>query len=275
MHTATFTPSTDLAPASTPAVRRSHAALRLAAALSCYALGCAGIVALIAVSFGAYDFHLSPKLTGTVAGAAVVGTLLVGLFGVQHTIMARVGFKRRWSRVVGADLERSIFVALSGLLMLLILWGWQPLPGTVWRVGDPVLAGAVRALQGAGWAYLFAATFTIGHFDLFGVARPWRALVGRPEPAERFTERLMYRFDRHPIMSGVMIGLWCTPHMRVDLLLLAVIFTAYIAVGVAIEERELVRTHGATYRSYRERVGSLVPRLPFATRALRGGVARV
>lgn len=258
------------APAARAATKRSTAWLHFATALALYLLGCCGLFAMIGVSFGLYEFQLAPKLTGTTAGAVALGLGLVGLFGVQHTIMARPAFKRWWARVVPPVLHNSVFTLLSGLLILLILGLWQPLPQVVWHVETPLVATLLWVLKGAGWAYLLASTFVIGHFQLFGLAQPWRVLRGVEEPRPRFRERLMYRFDRHPIMTGVLIGLWATPYMRVDTLALAAIFTLYMAIGVAVEERTLLREHGAAYANYIRRVGSTVPGLRFTSKLLHG-----
>lgn len=246
-------------------------AFHLAIAIACYGLGVTGLVALIATSLGLYSFQWSPIVTSTVTGGLLLDAGLLALFGVQHTIMARPGFKRWWTGIVPASLERSIFVVLSGGLMLLILWGWQPMAATVWQVGSNWGQIALRGVQAAGWAYLLAATFAVDHFHLFGLTQPWRALTGRAPGEPVFRRRLMYRFDRHPIMTGVLVGLWATPHMRADTLALAALFTLYIVLGVAIEERELVRAHGTTYLRYRDEVRSVVPTVHAAARQARLG----
>jgi methanethiol S-methyltransferase len=246
-------------------------AFLLALAACAYGLGVTGLAALIATSFGLYNFQWSPNVASTVTGALLLDAGLLALFGVQHTIMARPGFKRWWTGIVPAALERSIFVALSGALMLLILWGWQPMPATVWQLDSTWARTALLVLQGAGWTYLLAATFAVDHFHLFGLTQPWRALSGRSPVEPLFRRRLMYRFDRHPIMTGVLVGLWATPHMRADTLALAGLFTFYIVIGVAIEERELVRAHGTTYLSYRDEVRSVVPSVHVLARRTRVG----
>ncbi|QDU86570.1 NnrU protein [Planctomycetes bacterium Pla163] len=256
-----------------PVRTRSFApALHLCLAVCAYGLGVTGLVALIVTSFGLYSFQWSPNVASTVTGGLLLDAGLLALFGIQHTIMARPGFKQWWTGVVPAALERSIFVALSGALLLLILWGWQPMGATVWQLDASWARTALFVLQGAGWTYLLAATFAVDHFHLFGLTQPWRALNGRSPAEPVFRRRLMYRFDRHPIMTGVLVGLWATPHMRADTLALAGLFTLYIVVGVAIEERELVRAHGTTYLRYRDDVRSVVPSVHALARRVRADV---
>lgn len=234
----------------------------LAASLLAYTVGVTGLVALIAKSFHLIPIDLGVKFTSTNGGALVVNVALVALFGVQHAVMARPWFKRWWTQRVPEEIERSIFVALAGVLMLAIVGLWQPLVGEVYSVDQPLLRGALLALGGAGWVYLLAATFAIDHFQLFGVKQGLAAFVGRRVDEPAFVQRLMYRFDRHPIMSGVLFGLWATPTMDLSHLVLATAFTLYVIVGVAIEERTLVALHGEKYEAYRRAVGTLVPRVP-------------
>jgi protein-S-isoprenylcysteine O-methyltransferase Ste14 len=234
----------------------------LAASLSAYAVGVAGLVALIAKTFHLIPADLGVKFTPSNGAALAVNVALVALFGVQHAVMARPRFKRWWTQRVPQEMERSIFVALAGVLMLALVGLWQPLVGEVYRVEQALLRGVLLALGGAGWVYLLAATFAIDHFQLFGVKQGLAAFVGRRVDEPAFVQRLMYRFDRHPIMSGVLVGLWATPTMDLSHLVLATAFTLYVIVGVAIEERTLVAQHGERYLAYRRAVGTLVPRVP-------------
>jgi protein-S-isoprenylcysteine O-methyltransferase Ste14 len=234
----------------------------LAASLSSYAIGVTGLVALIAKSFHLIPDDLGTKFTSSNGGALVVNTLLVALFGVQHAVRARPRFKRWWTKRVPEEIERSIFVLLAGVLMLAVVGLWQPLAGEVFRIDQPFARTLLLALGAAGWVYLLAATFAIDHFQLFGVKQGLAAFVGRRVSEPAFVQRAMYRFDRHPIMSGVLVGLWATPTMDLSHLVLATAFTLYVIVGVAIEERTLVALHGERYESYRRAVGTLVPRIP-------------
>ncbi len=226
-----------------------------------YAIGVAGLVWWILATAGIVPFTGGP-LAIEGRGAAIAFNLgLIALFGVQHAIMARPAFKARWTKIVPAALERSIFTLLAGGLMALAMWLWQPMTEQVWLVEHGVARVALWSLSAFGFAYLFAATFAIDHFELFGLRQIWRNLRGDTTPSPAFQQRFMYRFDRHPIMSGVLIGVWFTPDMRLDHLVLALGLTTFVILGVAIEERDLVRLHGESYRKYRRDVGTLVPSL--------------
>ncbi len=224
-----------------------------------YAIGIGGLLSLIAVSLGLLPLTGGPVAIGTTGGAIAFNLLFVALFGVQHAVMARPAFKERWTRIIPAAMERPTFVLLSGVIMGSAMWLWQPLPSTVWAVESAALANALRGVAALGWCYMLAASFAIDHFELFGLKQVWRNFVGSEAPRVPFVSRLMYRFDRHPLMSGILIGLWCTPSMTVGRLVLAAGFSAYIVIGVAMEERTLVALHGDGYREYRRKVGALVP----------------
>lgn len=227
----------------------------------CYAVGVAGLCWLIAATFGLLPFTGGPLAVGSTGAAIAFDLGLVAAFGLQHLVMARPAFKARWRRVLPWATERPTFTMMAGLLMSAAMFLWQPLPSLVWSIETPTLQVAIRVVAALGWAYLFAATFAINHFELFGLQQVWQNLRGRTPQPIPFVQRLMYRFDRHPIMSGMLVGLWCTPVMRLDHLVLAAGLTVYIVLGVAVEERDLVAKHGESYRQYRRDVGSLVPRL--------------
>ena len=226
--------------------------------VSFYAVGVFGLCWLIGCSLGVIPFTGGPLQTGSTAGAVAVNVALVALFGIQHAIMARPWFKARWTRIVPPALERSIFTLTAGALMALTMGLWQPMSASIWSVGGA--AGTGLLILGAlGWAYLFVSTFALDHFELFGLRQVYAHLRGGQAQAPSFKRRLMYRFDRHPLMSGALIGLWACPVMTLDRLVLALALSSYVVIGVFIEERDLVRAHGETYRSYRREVGSLVP----------------
>ncbi|MCB9914762.1 MAG: hypothetical protein H6828_06375 [Planctomycetes bacterium] len=229
--------------------------------VTCYALGVSGLLYLILVTLGVVPLGLgAAPIAGTAAKLAVnVG--LVALFGVQHAIMARQGFKQRFTQVIPAAAERSTFVLLSGLILASILFFWQPLEGSLWSVGAGVGRMALLGGCALGWSYMLAASFAIDHFELFGLKQVWRNLRGLDTQEPKLVQRLMYKFDRHPLMSGILLGLWCTPDMTATRFALAAIFTGYIVLGVAIEERDLVRRHGQRYVDFASRVGTIVPRL--------------
>ncbi|MFG0315959.1 MAG: methyltransferase family protein, partial [Planctomycetota bacterium JB042] len=224
-----------------------------------YAAGLFGLGWLILTTFRVVPLGVGPALVASAPGAVAVDLALVALFGVQHTIMARPAFKAAWARVLPAAAARATFTGLAGGLMALALGAWQPIDGVVWHVELPAARAAVHAVTALGWAYLLAATFAIDHFELFGLRQAARHLLGRPPASPPFSRRLMYRFDRHPIMTGFLVALWATPTMTASHLLLAAGFTAYAVLGVAVEERDLIAAHGESYREYKREVGALVP----------------
>jgi protein-S-isoprenylcysteine O-methyltransferase Ste14 len=193
-------------------------------------------------------------------GAAVaVDVLLLGLFAVQHTIMARPAFKKVWTRWVPWHVERSTFVLLATAILAVMAWQWRPLPEVVWRVENPLAAGVLTAASLAGWGMVLVATFLIDHFELFGVKQTVAYALGRPLEGPAFKERLFYRWVRHPLMLGFLIAFWATPTMSQGHLLFAVVTTLYIVIAIQIEERTLVFLHGEEYRSYQRRVPMLLP----------------
>lgn len=194
------------------------------------------------------------------AEAVAVDVLLLAVFAVQHSVMARPAFKRWWTRVVPPPAERSTYVLASSLALILLFWQWRPVPGVVWEVGTPWDAAA-WAVFAAGWAVVLASTFLIDHFDLFGLRQVALFARGRAYTPPPFRVRGLYRAVRHPIMLGFLIAFWATPVMSWGHLLFAGMTTAYIVVGVWLEERDTLRTYGDTYEQYRHRVGMLVPRL--------------
>ena len=229
--------------------------------LAAYATGMTAILWLIACAAGLCPFGTGPLRTSSSAAAIAADVALIVLFGVQHSVMARQRFKDWWTRIVPPPAERSTFVLAAGLMLGLVLWLWQPMDAVIWSVSDPAGVYALWALFGFGWLYLVASTFVTNHFDLFGLRQAWLHLRERPYTPVPFTRNWMYRYSRHPMMAGILVGLWATPEMRADHFALAVAMSAYIAVGVAFEERELSGHFGQKYRAYRREVGALLPRV--------------
>jgi methanethiol S-methyltransferase len=192
--------------------------------------------------------------------AVAIDLLLLLLFAVQHTVMARPWFKRRWSRVVPEPAERATFVLAASLALALLFWLWRPIGRTVWNLPGPG-AGAVWAGYAVGWALAVSSTFLISHFDLTGLRQAWlhaRRVRYSPPP---FTERGLYRRVRHPLMAGFVVIFWSAPTMTAGHLLFAAAATGYILAGIAFEEHDLIQTLGGTYTAYRARVPALIPRL--------------
>jgi protein-S-isoprenylcysteine O-methyltransferase Ste14 len=194
--------------------------------------------------------------------AVTIDVLLLGLFAVQHSVMARPAFKRWWTKVVPQHVERSTFVLTSSLVLIVLFWQWRPMPRAIWDVQQPVSANALWGVFAVGWLVALISTFLIDHFDLFGLRQVYLYAKDQPYSPPPFGTTAFYRFVRHPIMLGFQIGFWATPRMTWGHMLFAVMTTAYILVGVSLEERDLRDAFGGTYDRYRKQVSMLVPRLP-------------
>jgi len=183
---------------------------------------------------------------------------LLGLFAVQHSVMARPAFKRAWMRIVPQPVERSTYVLASSLALILVFWQWRPLGGVVWDVQDPIGRTLLYAGFAFGWLLVLVTTFLINHFDLFGLRQVWLHLRGRPYQPLAFKTPGPYRLVRHPLYVGWLFAFWSTPTMTVTHLLFAAVTTAYILVAIRFEERDLVNAH-PEYAEYSKRVPMLVP----------------
>lgn len=184
---------------------------------------------------------------------------LVLLWGMQHSVMARKGFKERWTRVVPAHTERATFCLASSVALMVVMLGWAPTGGIVWQLESPIARTAVIGLQAAGWILLLAASHEIDHYELFGLKQPFYAMKGKAIPKPEFQTKRIYRFVRHPIQTGIFIGMWAAPTMSASHLMFAGLMTVYILVGLYFEERDLVRQFGQRYLRYQREVPRLLP----------------
>ncbi|WGD52040.1 isoprenylcysteine carboxylmethyltransferase family protein [Bradyrhizobium sp. CB1650] len=191
--------------------------------------------------------------------AVIINLLLLALFAVQHSVMARQRFKAWWTQFVPKAVERSTYVLLSSLSLLLLFWQWRPLPAIVWDVENPDIAVTLVTAALAGWVLVFASTFAINHFELFGLHQVTNHLLDKQASPPRFRTPLFYKFVRHPLYLGFIVAFWAAPTMTVGHLLFAAVTTLYILVGIALEERDLVDLFGDEYRQYKQRVSMLIP----------------
>jgi protein-S-isoprenylcysteine O-methyltransferase Ste14 len=198
--------------------------------------------------------------TGGPTGSAIlVDSLLLACFAVPHSVMARPAFKTWWTRFVPPPIERSTYVLISSLLLGLLFWQWRPIPAVIWHVENPVGRGLLHAVFWLGWSIVVLSTFLIDHFDLFGLRQVTLFAAGRPYRPLDFQTTGLYRYVRHPLMTGFLIAFWATPTMTLGHLLFAGAMTGYILIALRFEERDLERFHGERYRAYRQQASMLLP----------------
>ena len=212
------------------------------------------------------DLSFLPKtidsgLQGPLAESLLINIGLIALFGIQHAVMARKGFKKAITRFIPAASERSTFVLMTGITLSLIMWQWRPIPIDVWTIQHEMAQLIVTIVFWSGWALLVFSSFLINHFELFGLQQIWFNLVKKSIPEISFKMPRLYKVVRHPMMLGVLIGMWSTPHMTIGHLVFALSMTGYIVIGVKMEERDLIANHGERYVKYKEQVPGLIPSL--------------
>jgi protein-S-isoprenylcysteine O-methyltransferase Ste14 len=196
---------------------------------------------------------------GPIVESIVINIVLMTIFAVQHSVMARPQFKNWWTRIVPKSVERSTYVLFASLALALVFWQWRPIPGLVWAVREPTVAAFLLYLGVSGWVLVFISTFMINHFELFGLHQVANNLAGKPMPPMKFKTPMLYNVVRHPIYLCFLIFAWATPVMTAGHLLFAVLVTGYIFVGIALEEHDLIAVFGDEYRRYRQRVAMIVP----------------
>ena len=197
--------------------------------------------------------------TSPLATALLINAALLGLFAVQHSVMARQGFKKWLTRFIPKAAERSTYTLLSSLCLILLFWQWQPMGGVIWNVQDPVGRAILYGLFAFGWLLVLVTTFMINHFDLFGLRQVWFYLRGKEYQPLGFVMPVFYKYVRHPLYVGWLFSFWATPTMTMAHLVFALATTAYILIAIQLEERDLVREHGEKYASYRRQVPMLIP----------------
>jgi methanethiol S-methyltransferase len=200
-------------------------------------------------------------IPGPFASALIVNLALIALFGLQHSVMARKGFKQAWKRIIPPPVERSVYVLFASLALILLFAFWRPIAGEVWRIDNPLGAGLMWALFAAGWLIVLLSTFLINHFELFGLQQVYLHARGRTPADPQFRQPFFYRFVRHPLYAGFFLAFWAAPVMSSGHLLLALGMSTYMLIAIRYEERDLVGLFGSEYEDYRSRVGMLTPRL--------------
>lgn len=230
-----------------------------------YGFLCYGLMGAAVLWFAAFmsNFGLPNAIDRGVAGdplsAALVDAALIALFGLQHSVMARAGFKRRWTRLIPPPIERSTYVLASSLALVPLIVLWRPLPEVIWNVEDSPLRWLIWALVAVDGLLLIAASLMIDHFELFGLRQVVDTWRGRATTSLSFRTPGLYRYVRHPLMTGTLLIFWLTPRMTAGHLLLALGMSAYILIGIHYEERDLRRNFGAAYEDYRRRTPMLFP----------------
>jgi len=236
-------------------------AILMLVSLACYTAFFASFVYLVGW-VGAFDFmptHVDKGLDASVGTAAIVNLALLALFGVQHSIMARRGFKEAWTKIIPQPIERSLYCLATAVVLGAMFHWWHPLPGVIWSVGNETARLLIWGLFFFGWAFLFVATLMLNHFELFGLQQAWHNLRGREAAPMTMKTPFLYKAVRHPIQTGVFIAIWATPDMTVSHLFFAVGYTIYIFIGLHYEEKDLVAEFGEDYVEYRRNVGSILP----------------
>ena len=196
---------------------------------------------------------------GQLVPSLIVNGVLLSLFAVQHSVMARQWFKRAWTRIVPEPVERSTYVLLASLVLLLLYWQWRPITTVVWEVENPTGRLVLTALFWIGWITVLVSTYLVDHFALFGLKQVYYYFKGVPSEPVPFKTPGLYKAVRHPLYLGFIIGFWSTPRMTVGHLFFAIMTTAYILVAIQFEERDLIRSYGERYREYRRKVWMIVP----------------
>lgn len=226
-----------------------------------YTTGMVSLLWFILAMGGLAPMSFGPLQTTSTIGAIAVNVGLILLFAVQHSIMARPAFKAMMKRFLPVATERASFLLFTGIVLIIALVFWQPLPGLVWQVEQTGAMIGLWALYGIGWTYLLLATFATNHFELMGLRQIYLYFSNQPHRNIPFYNRFMYSYSRHPMMLGLLVGMWCVPVMSVSQFVMAALFTIYVFVGMYFEEKDLLTEFGEKYRKYKNEVAALIPKI--------------
>lgn len=238
------------------------------------------VLATFAYAIGFVANLIVPKsidsgFQGGSSAAWIINILLLSLFAVQHSVMARQGFKKKWAKLVPKVIERSTYVLLTSAVLVLIFYYWRPITDTVWHVQNSLISTLLMILYFTGWFIVLFGTFLINHFNLFGLEQVFLNLQKHELHAPKFVKPFFYKVVRHPLMVGFIIAFWATPEMTIGHLLFAFATTGYILFAIQLEERDLVRFHGEEYRRYQQEVSQIIPMPPKHTGEISTGGKRV
>jgi len=226
-----------------------------------YAVGMAGLTFFI-LFVGGWEFmplHVNSGMAGSFRPAIAINLGLMLLWGVQHSVMARPTFKKTWTSIIPATMERSTYVLLSGIIITIMCLNWQSIEGMVWDIENSAARIVLNTLHIGGWVIVVIATFLINHFEFFGLQQVWFNLKNRPEPEPNYSEKFLYKIVRHPLEMGFLMGLWFTPTMSMTLFYLSAMMTIYIFIGLHYKERNLTESLGESYADYKTRVRKIIP----------------
>jgi len=229
--------------------------------LLAYHIGVGGLFWIILALGGLAPIGFSPLQTSSVYSALLINFGLIALFGLQHSVMARAGFKKWLTQYIPEAAERATFMLMSGIVTVIAIYFWQPLPGTVWAIENPIAQIVLWSTYAIGWAYLLIASFVTNHFELMGLRQVYLYFTNKPYTSLPFTRKYMYRYSRHPMMLGFLIGMWAIPVMSISHFVMSCLLTLYIAMGIFLEERDLVKQFGETYRQYKKEIATFIPQL--------------
>lgn len=229
--------------------------------LLAYTIGCAGLFWLILGLGGLAPVSLSSFQTESLFLSIAINLGLITLFGLQHSVMARSHFKEWIVQFIPQAAERATYMLMSGVATIIAIYFWQPVPGTVWSVESGITQVALWSVYAIGWAYLLLSTFITNHFELMGLRQVYLYFRNIPYTRLPFTRKYMYRYSRHPMMLGVLLGMWAVPVMSTSHFIMATLLTVYMTIGVFLEERDLVKNFGETYRSYKKEIATFIPRI--------------